>query len=336
MKKNKIISIIIAAYNIENYIGRCLESVINQTFKDIEIIVVNDGSTDKTLDIINKYSKIDNRIVVYSQENKGSIEARKSGFKISKGEYLLFIDGDDWLELDALYHIATKAKDNNDIILFNYNKIYDNHKIEKIKVFINDTTNDLLKDLLVGNLYPCMWTKLIRKNYILENNILFPSNISYGEDLAFVSSLFIHKPKTCYLDKNIYNYYIRSNSITNKISNKIFDIFIATNFIREELCKNNIFDDYEEEYKFMVFSHLFSKVLSNVTIKDKKIHKELYMKFIDKDIDYNNPYIKDYIRNMNIFRRIQTRLYKKSYFLGYYFHILIIRPLINIKLFFVK
>ena len=96
------VSVIIPAYNIEDYIGRCLESIIKQTLKDIEIIVVNDGSNDNTLAIINVFARKDNRIKIVDKKNKGSIEARKSGFKVANGEFILFIDGDDWIENDCL------------------------------------------------------------------------------------------------------------------------------------------------------------------------------------------------------------------------------------------
>ncbi|MDU4936124.1 MAG: glycosyltransferase family A protein, partial [Peptostreptococcaceae bacterium] len=96
------VSIIIAAYNIEDYINRCLNSIVNQSFKDIEIIVVNDGSTDNTINIINNFAKNDVRIKVIDKKNGGLIEARKSGLARASGEYILFLDGDDWLHIEAI------------------------------------------------------------------------------------------------------------------------------------------------------------------------------------------------------------------------------------------
>lgn len=123
------VSVIVAAYNIDKYIGRCLESLVNQTLKDIEIIIVNDGSTDQTRLIIEKRLNTDRRIILINQENKGSIEARKSGLNISKGEYILFVDGDDWLESNALEIMYNNALINeSDILLYNAYKVDANGK----------------------------------------------------------------------------------------------------------------------------------------------------------------------------------------------------------------
>ena len=130
------VSIIIAAYNIEDYINRCLNSIVNQSFKDIEIIVVNDGSTDNTINIINNFAKNDVRIKVIDKKNGGLIEARKSGLARASGEYILFLDGDDWLHIEAIEKLYKEAKkDNFDIVLYNFYLAYDNGKLEEKNSF---------------------------------------------------------------------------------------------------------------------------------------------------------------------------------------------------------
>lgn len=132
------VSVIVAAYNIEKYIERCIKSIVNQSLSDIEIIVVNDGSTDKTLEKINAFKICDTRIKVISQNNKGVVEARKAGFNNAVGEYILFIDGDDFLEANALKEAYDYGINNNlDIICFNSYKTFDNHK-EDFYIFNND------------------------------------------------------------------------------------------------------------------------------------------------------------------------------------------------------
>lgn len=127
------VSIIVAAYNIEKYIYKCIDSIRKQTFKDIEIIIVNDGSTDSTLNIIRNLALKDSRIRIIDKKNEGLIEARKSGLDVANGEYILFVDGDDWLELDALEKLYNNAINNNsDIVIYNAYNSYDNNKIKYI------------------------------------------------------------------------------------------------------------------------------------------------------------------------------------------------------------
>ena len=126
------VSAVVAAYNIDKYIEKCLESIINQTLANIEIIVVNDGSTDETLNIINKLSLKDKRLIVIDKANQGLIEARKSGLEAATGEYVLFIDGDDWLELEALDLLYKHASEHEyDIVMYNAYISYDNNVRKK-------------------------------------------------------------------------------------------------------------------------------------------------------------------------------------------------------------
>ena len=130
------VSIIVAAYNIENYIKRCMDSIVSQTFKDIEIIVVNDGSTDNTSKIIESFANNDKRIKTIDKQNEGLIEARKSGLKIACGEYILFLDGDDWLHTQAIEKLYKKAiQDDSDIVLYNFYLAYDSNKLKAQKSF---------------------------------------------------------------------------------------------------------------------------------------------------------------------------------------------------------
>ena len=123
------VSVIIAAYNIEEYIERCIESVINQSEIEIEIIIVNDGSTDNTLNIIKKMSDLDERIIIINQKNQGLVEARKRGLKNANGKFILFLDGDDWLENNCVEELYKTAIDKNaDVVLYNAYKAYEDKK----------------------------------------------------------------------------------------------------------------------------------------------------------------------------------------------------------------
>ena len=177
------VSVIIAAYNIEDYIQRCLISVVSQTLKDIEIIVVNDGSTDNTLNKIQEIKDVYSKINIINQENKGLIEARKSGLKEATGEYVLFVDGDDWLEIQALELLYNKAEENeSDVVLYDAFVSYDSGRY-KLSVINNyDLSYDYAENLFLNKILPSIWSKFIRLDFIKSNNIIFPDNITFGED----------------------------------------------------------------------------------------------------------------------------------------------------------
>lgn len=312
------ISVIVAAYNIEQYIERCLMSIQNQTLDDIEIIVVNDGSIDNTLEKIKKCSSYDNRIKVINKENKGLIEARKSGLKEAIGKYILFVDGDDWLEKDALNILYKKAEEDlADIVIYNAFWSYDNKKEEKqiYKECVN-SKSDYLKELFLNNLMPAIWSKLIRLNFIKQNNIEFPKNISYAEDLATSVSLFVNKPKVSFVSQSLYNYYQRQNSITNVISDKVLEIDTAIEFIKEKLKKEDIYDKYKKEFEKMIYEHIFEARFLTMNINEN-LHEKLYQQYRNRKININNnKYIVNIIRNYPIGLKIRSYLYFKNYNIG--------------------
>lgn len=311
------VSVIIAAYNIEKYIQRCIESVVNQSEREIEIIIVNDGSTDNTLNIINKVNELDDRIIVINKKNQGLIEARKTGLKYANGEFILFLDGDDWLENNCIEELYKTANDKKaDVVLYNAYMVYDDRKeifdtfIEK---FIDDIKKNPVKNLLLLNISPTIWSKFIKKSFIEENNIEFPQNISYAEDLAAVLNIFINKPKIVCNEKRLYNYYQRNDSISNKISSKVLEIDDAIQFIKEKLVEINIYYENKEEFEYTVFRHLLiSKILRFNYLYPER--KKVFQQYKARNIDINkNKYI---IRDLSYGNRnlkLRINLYNLNY-----------------------
>ena len=314
-------SVIIAAYNIEKYIERCIKSVINQSEREIEIIIVNDGSTDNTLNIIKKMNEIDDRIVVINKKNQGLIEARKTGLKYAKGEFILFLDGDDWLEnncIDELYKIAKDKK--VDIVLYNAYIAYDDKK-EILNTFNENMLDDIkknpIKNLLLLNISPTIWSKFIKKSFLNKNNIEFPKNISYAEDLAAVLSIFINKPKIVCNEQRLYNYYQRNTSMSNRISSKVLEIDYAMQFIKDKLIESNIYVENKEEFEYTVFRHiLISKILrfNQLYPERKKVFGQYRArninininKYISRDLSYGNKNLKLRINLYNFNYSIAT------------------------------
>lgn len=229
----KKISVIVPVYNTEQYLKRCLDSIINQNFQDIEIIIVNDSSTDNSLEIINEYLKQDNRIILINKEkNEGLSAARNSGIEIAKGEYILHIDSDDWIEQNyfkEMYKFTIKNK--ADIVISDYYEDYDNKNIRYIQGQKEIYDIQINKFKAIENIFlfrgsTSVWNKLIKTELYKKNEITHPQGISLGEDLAVVPKLLYYSEKIIKLNKAYYHYIQNPLSITKKYNkNKIYEIY---------------------------------------------------------------------------------------------------------------
>lgn len=295
------VSVIIPMYNSESYIDKCIQSIINQTLKDIEIILVDDGSTDKSLEISNKYAENDERIKVIKQKNKGVSSARNYGVSIAEGNFITFVDSDDFIEIDMLEILYNSAIDNNcDVVLSGIKIIKDNDikyefttdskiytKQEVFKLFYFD------KEPFSPN-YAC--GKLIKRS--ICNKIKFREDIFLMEDALFTMEVFVNcSNNIMFLNKYLYNYVQRSGSASKHFSKKRITSFYAL----EELLKlaKGIDSKYEKSF-LRVYSKLILSILQDIISFDFQNNKEEYFKiskslnkhYIDnirsKDISYKN------------------------------------------------
>ncbi len=312
------VSVIVSAYNIEEYIEKCLLSIMNQTLYDIEIIIVNDGSRDNTLKKIKDIAKNDKRINIINQENKGSIEARKAGLNIANGEYILFVDGDDWLEINALELLYENAINNNsDIVIYDAYLSYDDRK-ENLNIISDNNIdeNDYIKNLFLSKLEPSIWSKFVKTDFIRTNNIRFPSDISYAEDLAAVSCWFMHNPKVTILNENLYNYYQRETSITKTKNTKALEVDKAISFIKEILIEKNLYNKYIAEFECLVYMHQFHYCFLDYA-NEEGLNIKLYEQYKRRNINIKrNKYISDKIKKYPLSLRIRTNSYDKGYKCG--------------------
>ncbi|MDR1391863.1 MAG: glycosyltransferase [Clostridiales bacterium] len=211
------ISLIMPIYNVEKYLQESLESAIKQTFEKIEIICVNDGSTDSSLNILKEYEKKDSRIIVKDQLNKGVSNARNVGLNIAKGEYIAFLDPDDYLQSDALKIAYEKAKKNNsDILVFGFTAFPEtNEWLEKSgknrnKNYIENSINAYFE-----NVTPCVWNKLYKKTLLRKNDIKFIEQVNIGEDACFNMMAFPGSKTITFIQDRLYNYRTcRKDSLT--------------------------------------------------------------------------------------------------------------------------
>jgi len=204
------ISVIMPVYNNEKYLAECIESVLNQEFRDIELICVNDGSTDRSLEIIKSYAKNDNRLVVITQSNQGVGCARNNAIKYAKGEWLAFCDGDDIVPRTAYRHFYS-ATNNVDVVVGEYIEIDDMGKELYLKCR-RKHKNSIFYAMFMS---PCVWNKLIRREFLLQYNIQFP-NLLLGEDVVFLGEISINKPRVKIIEQCCYKHYNRI--LTDKIS----------------------------------------------------------------------------------------------------------------------
>lgn len=234
-----LLSIIVPAFNIENYISRCLDSLINQYYKNIEIVVVDDGSEDKTGEIIDSYVQKDSRIKVIHKKNEGVSSARNTGIDIAKGDYIGFVDGDDTVDEEMFEVLIENAvKYNADISHCGYKMVFPSrvdyyYNTEDI---IIQNNYDGLKDLLKADrVEPSLSNKIYKST--LFDDIRLRSDIKYNEDLLANFYLFKKCTKSVFYDKCMYNYMIRKGSAaTKKISkNKILDPILVMEEIKSSL-----------------------------------------------------------------------------------------------------
>ena len=253
------ISIIIPVYNTENYLNQCLDSVLSQDFSDFEVICICDGSTDKSLDILKNYAQNDYRVKVISQINNGPGNARNVGLSHAMGEYVLFVDSDDFLSENSLSQIYDNAESNkSDIVLFDFYQLDEiNNKNNKLGCHLKDlfidkdfnnftfSYDDIKKHVL--NSYFNSWFKLYKKSFIDKIQLVFPEGIYY-EDVLFHIKTVLLAEKISYLPKYAYNYRISNlNSIMND-KNKIHDIIYVVNSVESFLKDNDFFEKFEVEF----------------------------------------------------------------------------------------
>ena len=289
------VSIIVPVYNTGKYLKKCINSLINQTEKDIEIILLNDGSTDNSEDIIKSYK--DKRIKYIKKENTGIGSVRNLGIKESKGQYLMFIDSDDYIKLDCVEKLYNYAVNNNsDLVVSDFYKDFGNH-LEEIK--IEDFNPSPLREnpniINYVNLGPC--NKLYKKEVL--NGVYFEENLKY-EDAPFVVKALKNAHNISKLNEPLSYYVIHENSQTTIRDSKIFDILEISNIIKDSLSE----DIYHESLTNLLVMIITDYMVQQRYIKDKNIRNT----FIDKSfIMLNNIDTKwnrcNYMKNISLFKR---------------------------------
>lgn len=294
------VSVIIPVYNVEKYISKCIESVLVQDLKDVEIILVDDGSTDHSVEIIDKYKmNFIDRITVIHQKNTGQGGARNKGIDIAKGKYIFFLDSDDYIErntLSTLYNIAEKRE--VDLLLFNCKVVLENgHTVQYMKNYLPDgewslKTYPSLMFSLIGPV-----CKLYNSNLIKGNKIYFPEHYFY-EDVPFAFQVFLHTKKAVYVNENFYNYLMRVGSTMNndKVDRNL-DIIKMFELVRKNYLENDAFERYYQELEYVTTFNVFLGASIRVILIDINSY------VLEELQSYMNKYYIDFLNNKYLKKR---------------------------------
>ncbi|WP_281699829.1 glycosyltransferase family 2 protein [Cetobacterium somerae] len=275
-----MLSVIIPAYNVEKYIERCINSVLNQYLKNIEIIVIDDGSKDKTSDICLKISENNKNIIYKKVQNGGCSAARNLGVSMAKGKYIAFLDSDDWVDSDMYINMIEEAEKNQaDIVICGFKKLDENKNLlSTVKIPKRNNKNEYIDCTTEWFASPC--NKIYKRDLLEKNNIRFLLNIYTGEDMFFNFISFFYSKNIISLDEPYYNYFMNQNSVSNNYKNRT-DIYIVIRelisfYKRNGVYKENI-NKIRECFKYHGIMYPFD-VLQKLSENKVENWKRFYIK----------------------------------------------------------
>ncbi len=335
------ISIIVPLYNSEKYLDKCIKSILNQTFKNFELILVNDGSKDKSLEICNKYEKKDSRITAINKENEGSIIARRRGVEISKSQYITFIDSDDWIKANTIEILVNEINYSaSDVIVFNMYKVLDSLGIVKkendnsyfIKKYYkgDEIREELASAYLHGHPFPAGLCGKVYKREILCECGKYLDKISFlGDDLFYNLEIFLKVKKVAMINEPLY--YYRAGGNTSNHMSYLFNDMINGYRIQKEVIQEYYQDSKQERYNgiSIMLLNTFKTCLSNIflsSLDELEIKNKINEYLLDEDllealnnegtIRYFDKYFLNAINNKDIdyLYELGKKGYKKSKF----------------------
>lgn len=333
------VSVIVPVYQAENYLKKCLDSILNQTHKNLEVILVDDGSKDKSLEICNEYKKADSRVFVISQENSGASSARNAGIDKATGDFIYFIDSDDWIELIAIEELVCEIEKNNlDCVGFNYVKEYDSYSVKnpsfvlEEKIYSGESCQEItrkaigllgeeLKHIESFNFLASPCTKIYKRSIIADNNIYFEDIKKLGsfEDGLFNIAFFSHCNSFMY--KNNYYYHYRktnSQSITFSYREDVLNKQLKQlSLIKEivDIDTNSLFSEaYQNRIAFISMEYFV-----NIAMSDKKFsEKYREIKVLFKNSEYSSALKKFSLKNLSLKWKLYYFFAKYKIVLGIY------------------
>lgn len=314
-----VVSIIVPIYNVEKYLEKCIHSILNQTYKNLEIILVDDGSPDRCGEICDQYAKKDGRIIVLHQKNRGLGAARNAGIARASGKYLLFVDSDDYVDAELAEKTVKLAEvENADIVIFDYLAVEEETGREDIKGF-KLRKNEIFslreqpEALLIT---PSACNKLYHRDLFLKTGMSYPEG-RYYEDLGTTPKLFLQAERMVYLDSDpLYYYILRNGSIMH--SKNFEKNFQDKTFVFEDILR--YFEEchqremYEKELEYLAFENLYFFSSKEIILADKNsLYLEKFKDYVEKHFPamMENLYIKKYFSKKD---KIFLWLMKRKYY----------------------
>lgn len=273
-----LISIVVPVFRVEQYLDKCIKSIVNQTYRNLEIILVDDGSDDRCPSMCDEWEAMDNRIIVIHKGNGGLSSARNAGLEIVNGEYVLFIDSDDYIELNAIEKLYNLMMEKQvDIIAFGYRKVNERYEVLASTKFYSGFIELQLEKDKLEYIYSMLlqyrngweaWNRLYKVNLIKEYKLQFEANKEiFAEDLCFNLYYFLCCKNVLCTNLHLYNYLIRSNSIMGQQKEIKINEFVELSKKVLELMNKNDMKYCKKNYKYF-FIALFSMVLSQIDCND--------------------------------------------------------------------
>lgn len=310
------VSIIIPVYNAEKYIRKCLDSIVNQTYKNIEVIIVNDGSTDNSEEIIKEY--IENQeynIKYFKNENRGVSFSRNFGVNYAEGDYIFFVDADDYLDENLIENLKEKMKKEIDIIKFKAKKVDNNEKVlEEIYVptFDEVSGEEAFEKLKYDDiLLDTIWSYVFRKNFYIQNNFKFTEN-THHEDFALIPLIIVKAKKVVSLDYYGYYYVQSENSITRnnsyeKLVKRTNDMIIHYDNMIEFIKNSDISESSKKSIKDFFANSVILRAEELKEKEQKEYIKKIKERKLIKNIQVKN--VKQLIKKILLY--INVKLYLK-------------------------
>lgn len=276
----KKVSIIIPAYNVQDYIGTCLESLVRQTMSDLELLIINDGSTDNTREVIESYrEKYPDMIRAFHVENGGAAEARNIGLNEATGEYIGFVDSDDYVREDTYELLYNTAKEKDaEIVCSGYCRVgvhsirrmpFGNSKIKAEEVF----DKNVFEEPLLFDEVPYLWNKIFRRDIIQDNNLRFHGDLRIYEDLVFTYEAFRFAKRISRVNEHLYHYVVsRDTSLTYRFTEKRFDIIHAANLLNDFYKQQGVMtEQVREALLYVILKHVYVILNRRTSHSEKKL-----------------------------------------------------------------